>query len=76
MLGLSLKVETVASSKQKKHPGETSEQRVRRLAVKQEKIARMCEKEAKKVSMLSVVMYVCAGLQQIRIAHPCRRGPA
>jgi hypothetical protein len=55
MLGLLLKVETVSVSKQKKHPNETSEQRIRRLALKQEKIARIHEKEMKKVSALSVI---------------------
>lgn len=60
MIGLLLsKVEIVSVSKQKKHPGETPEQRIRRLAVKQEKIARIHEKEAKKVSVLSAIC-MCA----------------
>jgi len=62
MPGLPLKVETASVSKQKKHPGETPEQRIRRLAVKQEKIARIHEKEAKKVNALSAIcMCVQAG---------------
>lgn len=55
MLGQLLKIETVSMSKPKKHPGETSEQRIRRLAAKQEKIARIHEKEAKKVSTFSAI---------------------
>lgn len=58
MLGLPLKIETVSVSKQKKHPDETPEQRVHRLAAKQEKIARMQEKELKKVNVQSAI-WIC-----------------